>query len=355
MKRRVLNIIIIVEIVFILTGVLVFGVTNGRYYGMVNITKEYFQSYAKKDVKNLYSTLNIQKSAWLKENSFAKSIESIEGIRYSKFSIGDIQREKQRATVDIVYQEDKDGTEKHFLVNLSKQKKKALSIFPVWKVEPDRFVIKDVEIVTPKGVTLYVDGIEVEKKLESSALEDVYRIDQIFLGEHIIQERVDNVELRPQKVNFRQDKQRVEAKNMLLNSEDERGLLSLLEKDVKTLWTGAYEKTDFGDLSFDSALKRDYWLLQQQFSRGNRKNQIIGMAFSHLKGKLIQLQWTDDVLQAEILVTGNIDYCYTQSSWFSKEVSEKQNEVDFNAQFNYQYVNQHWVLVEINHMPSLDY
>ena len=79
------------------------------------------------------------------------------------------------------------------------------------------------------------------------------------------------------------------------------------------------------------------------------------MAFSHLKGKLIQLQWTDDVLQAEILVTGNIDYCYTQSSWFSKEVSEKQNEVDFNAQFNYQYVNQHWVLVEINHMPSLDY
>jgi hypothetical protein len=55
------------------------------------------------------------------------------------------------------------------------------------------------------------------------------------------------------------------------------------------------------------------------------------------------------------LVTGNIDYCYTQSSWFSKEVSEKQNEVDFNAQFNYQYVNQHWVLVEINHMPSLDY
>ncbi|MBS4937950.1 MAG: hypothetical protein KHZ61_08755 [Lachnospiraceae bacterium] len=355
MKRRVLNIIIIVEIVFILAGVLVFGVTNGRYYGMVNITKEYFQSYAKKDVKNLYSMLNIQKSAWLKENSFAKSIESIEGIRYSKFSIGDIQREKQRATVDIVYQEDKDGTEKHFLVNLSKQKKKALSIFPVWKVEPDHFVVKDVEIVTPKDVTLYVDGIEVEKKLESSALEDVYHIDQIFLGEHIIQERVDNVELRPQKVNFRQDKQRVEVKNMLLNSEDERGLLSLLEKDVKTLWTGAYEKTDFGDLSFDSALKRDYWLLQQQFSRGNRKNQIIGMAFSHLKGKLIQLQWTDDVLQAEILVTGNIDYCYTQSSWFSKEVSEKQNEVDFNAQFNYQYVNQHWVLVEINHMPSLDY
>ena len=39
MKRRVLNIIIIVEIVFILAGVLVFGVTNGRYYGMVNITK----------------------------------------------------------------------------------------------------------------------------------------------------------------------------------------------------------------------------------------------------------------------------------------------------------------------------
>ena len=75
--------------------------------------------------------------------------------------------------MDIVYQEDKDGTEKHFLVNLSKQKKKALSIFPVWKVEPDRFVIKDVEIVTPKDVTLYVDGIEVEKKLESSALEDV--------------------------------------------------------------------------------------------------------------------------------------------------------------------------------------
>ena len=188
MKRRVLNIIIIVEIVFILAGVLVFGVTNSRYYGMVNITKEYFQSYAKKDVKKLYLMLNIQKSAWLKENSLTKSIENIEDIRYSKFSIGDIQREKQRATVDILYQED-DGTEKHFLVNLSKQKKKALSIFPVWKVEPDRFVVKDVEIVTPKDVTLYVDGIEVEKKLESSALEDVYRIDQIFLGEHIIQER----------------------------------------------------------------------------------------------------------------------------------------------------------------------
>ena len=115
MKRRLLNIIIIVEIVFILAGVLVFGVTNGRYYGMVNITKEYFQSYAKKDVKKLYLMLNIQKSAWLKENSLTKSIENIEDIRYSKFSIGDIQREKQRATVDIVYQED-DGTEKHFLV-----------------------------------------------------------------------------------------------------------------------------------------------------------------------------------------------------------------------------------------------
>ncbi len=143
MKRRLLNIIIIVEIVFILAGVLVFGVTNGRYYGMVNITKEYFQSYAKKDVKKLYLMLNIQKSAWLKENSLTKSIENIEDIRYSKFSIGDIQREKQRATVDILYQED-DGTEKHFLVNLSKQKKKALSIFPVWKVEPDHFVVKDV-------------------------------------------------------------------------------------------------------------------------------------------------------------------------------------------------------------------
>ncbi|MGN0328620.1 MAG: zinc ribbon domain-containing protein [Lachnospira sp.] len=246
-----------IAVVVVIAAIVAFvciGKSNTDYK---KTAKKYVKAVEQCDWNTAYSLMNIPDSEFLTKEALAKVNQDATGeavtsmtVNNSFSTIGNLPGNK---AVTVTYQTPT-GFDSEELI-LTKSSKKYMLFFNKYLVSSDSFVVKDCTISVPKGLTLYINDIQVSESYKSSdnssSSTDKYIIPFLFEGTNELKVTGDMVEdyTKTTSFDYDEDSASISASSLTIDSGKVSSLQSQAEKDLKTIVDAVIAKKDFSTIS----------------------------------------------------------------------------------------------------------
>lgn len=347
--KIILGIVIVLAILLI-----IFFCVFGSKYKPSKIAEEYFVALMNEDTDKLYQYLDVSNKDFTTKKIFKKvyDVEDEEILNYS------VQSETKSAdglstTVTINYTlkgDSKVSTENIYLV---KEKGKKLLFFDNWQIsDRNSMVVEDAEFRAPKGSTITIEGIKVDKKYlknSSSSSYDNYVIPQMFVGDYDITVNLKNGIILKDDVKI-SGSGTTNLTNLEVDESIEKNLEKSLPNIIDTLYKSAIDKKSFDDIKenykYGEADLDGFKNAYEDFS------DYISDSLTKFTVKEVDIEKTNITSDGLLYVTADVEYEYTLDYEFSGEKQTKTKESSDIMYFTLDYVKNEFKLVDMSSMAT---
>lgn len=168
---------------------------------------KYFSFFANSNWYSMYNNTDIEESDFINRKTFAKAMSqyALPG-EVTEYEISVEDKNSETATVKAEYtmkvypdveSEDFMMETGSWTMKLKRQPENILLFYTTWKGSVDDYIIEDCQIILPEYAGAKLDGIALNDYLDSvdeDAGLATYKIDRVFMGEHILEVTDDNIE-----------------------------------------------------------------------------------------------------------------------------------------------------------------
>jgi len=335
------------------------GIRNSR---PEDFADEYFSYYVTNNYEKMYEMLEVKESNLINYDTFElkaagdRIYSSINGYELSK-----PVKEGRYITYVITYFTGEEKTENHFTVTLRKQKKKYLLFFPVWKISAKGMYVNDYTIKVPKGAEISMDSIDIsgyKKNPEND--KDVYVIDKMFAGDHLISVTNDGIIYsKSQYVNEDDSLIEIGDDDFELMPNEKSKVFGLAADELKNVYTYVMDSTKTED-----DFKKTFANTAEAQAKASEVYNYMSSAIQQEDGaslRVINMGVLTPSLQAYNVdsVTVKVEYDYnfvavTGTSMLSGIIEEYTGNGISSALIIMNKINGEWQVVNIN-MNCIDY
>ena len=156
----------------------------GKY---VDTVYEYYQD---SNWMALYKFSEVEADGFINEQGFWVMAEALYGeIEKENLSLGQVTEEGDKAVVELHYKNG-DKEEETWKITLTKKPETNYIFFHQWKLDVEEMILKDCSVTAPKGMVVYMDGIELTSDnavitTDSANNMVTYSFPQVFMGKHV--------------------------------------------------------------------------------------------------------------------------------------------------------------------------
>lgn len=321
-------------------------------YSPKEIAKDYFLATMNANSDMIYHYLNIEDKGFTSKKIFNKvyKITKKNLVNYSVVS-SEKSSDGLTATVKINYTLSDDSSVKDTSINLIKNSKNKYLIFENWEIA-DKFVdtVSDFELKVPKNSKVMVEDIYLSKKYKeknSSSLEDVYKLPELFKGKYNVSITLENGLKLVNDVTV-SSYARVGISDLKLSSSDVKVLERKLPDMIEGLYASAVEGKSFDDIKknyeYDGCNLDDFEKAYTSFMKtvhdGNLKKLEVK------KVSISSSRYADGLLK----ITADVDFKYVVSSKLLGDEKETSSDSDDTMYFTFDYYKGDFKLVNISSM-----
>ena len=346
---------IIISIVVILSiGLITFFSICSNKFKASSIAEGYFVALKDKDAEALYKYLDVENNEFTSKKIFEKVYDGKKEniINYSVVDEA-ASADGLNALVTINYTKKGSNKTSSETISLVKEKSKKYLFFNNWKISDESsMIVENNKFNVPKGSTLSLEGIKVDKKYlknDRDSKYDTYVIPELFIGKYNVVITLKNGLKLEEKV-----KVSSVGTNNLTDLKLEDSVEKILKKElpsiIDNLYDAAIEDKEFNDI------KKDY-----EYENANLESfeESYKQFMDYLSDSLTQFKVTDiDIENIKVTsegylyVTADVDYEYTLNYSFLGEEKTKTKESDDIMYFTFDYFKDNFKLIDISSMTS---
>lgn len=353
MAKKTKIIIGIVAVVIVLL-IIVFSVLSGKYKPS-KVAEDYFLAVVNQDADKLYQYLDVKNSGVTSKKVFREVFSSDSKKELVNYSVASSTESTDglSATVTINYTLKDSSKALTSTIDLVKDKKKNFLFFDNWTIsEKSSMTTENYKLYVPKGASLKLEGIDIDKKYLSKNSDsdyDVYEIPELFRGEYDATVVLKNGITLKDELNV-SSYSSSRLTNLEVSDKDKKNIEKELTKTIPALYQSAIENKSFNDI------KETYNYKGADLS--NLEKSYTSFAKSISSSGLISLKVSDvDVESSKVTsdgyikVTAEVDYEYTVKALFGSEET-KTNKTNRNMFFELDYFDGNYKLVNISSMAT---
>lgn len=338
----------------VLLCIAIFGSYNfaKSQFSPQNAAQKYFLNVMNGKWGKVYDQFDIKESKFITKKNFLKSQKDVEVVKYNTYKVGKAQYDKDSLGTEIMitYRLKGDAEDSTFEVYLNKQKEKNLFFFDSWKINPSDYIQENFEVQVPKDTEVKFDGT----KLNDSFVKDsddtftYYEIPEIFKGEYPISVSQANMETVDTKVSTEDSGYYLD--NMTLSEQAKSDIIAAAQNALQAFYTAGLAKKDFSEVadnfSEDQTVRDDAQTQYTDFMNGLMSDSGEGITKIDLHDFTGDTSSSveDGILTVNVDLNYNYDVNYTQSDWWSGDLTKSSYSGSDNESFTYIFENGKWVI-----------
>ena len=243
-KKIIISVLILLVILLLLIAIIL-----KEKYSVKNIGVRYFECIIEQDGKKCYKDLDFKKNDFTTMKAFNKVLKSYKLDDVINYTIQDFNysENEKEAVITISYITKK--SKKHQIkdIHLTKKGKKAL-IYNEWKINTKDIISKDSRIYIPKKYKAKLEGKKIPKKYleKSNDKYNIYKIDEMFIGEYKIDIKQKNIDLESI-ILVQKNNSSSYINNPSLPKEISNHISKELVSQLEILYQNAIKSNDFND------------------------------------------------------------------------------------------------------------
>lgn len=340
------------------------------------IAESYFEAYKNSDSEKMYKYFDIDDK--LKDNEFTtkdmfiktiitedhkKEVAKISNYQITKVDIAD---DGLTAKVTVNYTITSSTAAQTKVINLKKMSKKKYLFFDNWKVSlGDSYVRDNYSLYIPKGSTVKLEGKDISKYKDTSKTSssyDVYTIPKIFRGEYEIKTKLSyGFDLNEKMNTSSSSRYIVNISKSSLPEKTQKEMTAKAKELLNIFYEGAIAKTDWTQIK-----EKFKHLDEETLSKYESTYNTLVSRVNNDSKQLTKLEITNMTLsstsssstsEAGLTVSFKISYNYglNYKALFSDEVKTKSNDSSSYVRLSFKYINNEFVITNINSMVTSFY
>lgn len=358
------KILILEAAILLAAGYMLFTVGEQSFTAQ-NTALTFFIHMANGDYNAAYAQLDLEESAFINADMFAKANEEYSLGAVSNYHVDNSKNDfglglsnmlsALGETVNIAYRT-RGGTEdKIYSVNLSKQADKKYLLFDDWKVGVDGengIISTDYSIIVPKGADVCFDGIVLDEGyLQSGGTEYgnemiCYKIPQVFNGKHSVWVSMENREDVTDHVEIRYDQDQYAVWDMVWTQDAMNAMIQKAKTDMQQLYQAAMEGQEFESISgifsakqeYAETLRDQYNSLVDMWKDGNSSRVMQEVYFYNMTGTV------SSQTESAVELYGSYDAVYEYTDWWGDKETERYQDMSYNGSVSFELEDGNWVL-----------
>lgn len=347
------KIVIAILAILVILLIVFFCVFGGKCKAS-KVAEGYFVALMNKDTDSLYQYLEVDNKDFTSKKLFEKIYEG-EKEKLVNYSV---QKEDKSVnglstSVTIDYTLEGDSKESSKTIYLIKGKYKKFLFFDNWQISDENsIIVEDVVFKVPKGATITLEGVKVNKKyLENmgSSSYDRYAIPKMFKGKYDVNVKLKNGIILKGEVKVN-NSGTINLTNLDVDENTEKKLEKQLPSIIEDLYKSAMDDKSFYDIkkSYEYS-KADLDDLEESYEDFAN---YISDTLTKFTVKNVDVEGCKITSKGYLYIEANVEYEYTLDYEFLGEKQTKTKETEDTMYFTFDYVKGEFKLVDMSSMAT---
>lgn len=343
----------IVEAVAFLIVVVAFFMVGNNVYSYKKVAKTYFQAVSNGDWSAAYEQLDISESTFVSKDLFVKSQIKNAPKDVNKWNVRSAISSGISSSVDIQYTEKGESDALSMYIELNKQDKRKFLFFNSWKVSSKQYIAKDVSVSAPAGCTVYIDGIEIPKSMQTSNDDYgvTYEIPKMFQGTHEVQCVLGDFKGAKETKEIYGDYDYISLYDIKLSKDQQEEVLAVAYDDLLAWIDAGMKGEDFNSIKsmftedvVDDA--EDYYEddFAPKFKKGDGKEGLIKVELTDVKGDVSYVSVDEGHLRVSITIEYDYKDTFLDEDWWTNRIEEDTYSSGGYEYYYLEYIDGEWLL-----------